>query len=263
MADQNVSPITGSVLLYVNPEPLDAQRHAKLGLRRSPTPFGFAAGQHFVPLNVNEFGPAGVIYPIIFAGDVRTPLAVLGLQEGENLFIDRIGSYRTGCYVPAFLRRYPFIGAVDNAAQRVIVCVDRASSLMTEDAPDLPLFVNGEATDYTKACVDFCSQYDADRARTESFVTLLNELDLFEPKQTTYTPRNPDGTAGQPALVSEYYAVSEEKLRDLSAEKLVQLRDSGALSQIYCHLHSLNLWDRLISETLAQRGAGLLTAGNA
>ena len=263
MAVQNESPVTGSVLLYHNPEPLDAERHAKLGLRRSPTPFGFAAGQHYVPLNVNEFGPAGVIYPIIFAGEVHTPLAVLGLQEGENVFVDDKGAYRPGCYVPAFLRRYPFIGAVDNAAQRVVVCVDRGASLLTEDKPDLPLFENGEATDYTKNCVEFCSQYDTDRARTESFVGLLNEVELFEPKQTTYSPRAPDGTPGQPVLVSEYFAVSEEKLKALSPERLVQLRDTGALAQIYAHLHSLFLWDRLISDTLIQRNAALIVAGNA
>jgi hypothetical protein len=262
MTDQNESPVSGQVLLYKNPEPLDPQRHGQLGLRRSATPFGFAATQHFVPLNVNEFGPAGVIYPIIFAGELHTPLAVLGLQEGENVFIDPQGGYRGGCYVPAFLRRYPFIGAVDNAAQRVVVCVDRGADLLTEDAPDLRLFENGEATEYTKACVEFCSQYDTDRARTESFVALLNDLNLFEPKQTTYTPRNPDGTPGQPAVISEYFAVSEDKLRDLPADKLVQLRDTGALAQIYAHLHSLFLWDRLISDTLLQR-ATLTPAGNA
>jgi hypothetical protein len=263
MADQNESALTGSVLLYNNPEPLDLQRHAKLGVRRVPMPFGFAANQHFVPLNVNEFGPAGVIYPIIFAGESYTPLAVLGLRPEENLFIDRQGAYRAGCYIPAFLRRYPFIGALDNSGQRVIICIDRGSDLVTEDNPDLMLFENGEATEYTKACVEFCSQFDTDRARTESFVAMLKELDLFEPKQTTYNPRNSDGSSGQPVLISEYFAVSETRLRELSPDQLVRLRDTGALSQIYNHLHSLYLWDRLITETLAQRSGAMPTAGNA
>ena len=92
---------------------------------------------------------------------------------------------------------------------------------------------------------------------------MLKELDLFEPKQTTYSPRAPDGTPGQPVLVSEYFAVSEEKLKALSPERLVQLRDTGALAQIYAHLHSLFLWDRLISDTLIQRNAALIVAGNA
>jgi len=264
MAAQNESPLTGTVLLYTQPEPLDAQRHAKLGVRRSPTPFGFAAKQHFVPLNVQEFGPAGVIYPIIFAGDTYTPLAVMGLQEGENAFIDARGGYRAGCYVPTYLRRYPFVGAIDSVQQRVVICIDRASSLLTEDSPELPLFENGETTEFTKACVEFCSQYDTDQARTQSFSKLLQELDLFEPKQTTYTPRSPDGVPGQPVVVSEYFAVSETKLRELPAEKLVELRDTGALSQIYAHLHSLFLWDRLIADTMAIRSnqAGVV-AGHA
>lgn len=263
MAAQNESPISGSVLLYDRPEPLDALRHAKLGVRRSSSAFSFAAGQHFVPLNVNEFGPAGVVYPIIFAGESFTPLAVLGLQEHENVFVDENGGYRPGCYIPLYLRRYPFVGAVDNVQQRVVICIDRASAQVTEDHPDFLLFENGQPTDFTKAYVDLCSQFDADRARTEAFVTLLKDLDLFESKQTTYNPRNADGTAGQPALVSEYFAVSETKLGALSGEKLAELRNSGALSQIYAHLHSLFVWDRLISDALIRRNAAMPAAGNA
>jgi len=264
MVAQNESPITGSVLLYKNPEPLDAQRHGHLGVRRSPTPFGFAAAQHFVPLNVQEFGPAGVNFPIIFAGETYTPLAVMGLQEGENVFIDAEGGYRAGAYIPAYLRRYPFVGAIDNQQQRVIICIDRASDLLTETAADFALFENGEASEFTKAYVEICSQFDTDRARSEAFVATLRELDLFEPKQTTYTPRNPDGSAAAPVLISEYFSVSETKLRELPADKLAQLRDTGALTQIYAHLHSLFVWERLISDSLIRRSGAMAPAvGNA
>jgi hypothetical protein len=264
MVAQNESPITGAVLLYQSPEPLDLNRHAKLGLRRTPTPFGFAAKQHFIPINILEFGPTSISYPIIFAGETYTPLAVMGLKDGENIYLDAEGGYRVGYYIPAYLRRYPFVGAIDNAQQRVVICVDRASDLLTEDAPDFPLFENGETTAVTKAYVEMCGQFDADRTRTESFVALLRDMDLFESKQTTYTPRNADGSAGEAVLISEYFAVSETKLRELPAEKLIQLRDTGALSQIYAHLHSLFAWERLITESLARANSALDTvAGNA
>ncbi len=257
MTDQPESPVTGQVLLYGRPEPLDPRVHGHLGLRQTDTPYGFAARQHYVPLNVGEFGPAGVNYPIIFAGDTYTPLAIMGIQGEENLFIDANGRYQPGCYVPSYLRRYPFVGAVDNTQKRVVVCIDAESDLITADNPTYPLFDNGEPSEYVKMCMEFCSQYDTDRARTTSFIELIKSLDLFEPKQTTYTPRNLDGTAGQPQLVSEYFAVSETKLGQLDAAKLVELRDNGALSQIFAHLHSLFLWDRLLNESMLRRPATL------
>jgi hypothetical protein len=244
------SPLSGQVLLYVNPEPLDSERHVKLGMQRSDRPFRFAAHQHFVPLHVGEFAPAAINYPIIFAGDQRAPLAVMGVNAGENLFIASDGVFRTGAYVPAFIRRYPFVVARDQQLDRMVVCIDRAFELFTEDEPDVLLFENGQPSAFTKSCIDFCSQFDADAANTQSFVKLLSDLDLFETKQTHFTPRAADGTAGQPQLIAEYFAVSEEKLRALSPEKLAELRDNGALSQIYAHLVSLFGWDRLIMETV-------------
>lgn len=248
-------PLSGQVLLYVNPEPLDSQRHAKLGMMRSDAPFAFAAKQHFVPVQVTEFAPAAINYPIIFAGETRAPLAVMGLNAGENLFVGADGAFRPGAYIPAFIRRYPFVVAKDDAAQRMVVCIDRAFPLFSESNPDVLLFEGGEPSPFTKNCIDFCAQFDQDAARTESFVNLLTELDLFEKKQTQFTPRLPDGSPGEPQLVAEYFAVSEDKLRALPVETFMKLRDNGALGQIYAHLVSLLGWDRLIFETMQRQPA--------
>jgi hypothetical protein len=252
-ASSATSPVSGQVLFYVNPEPLDAQRHAKLGMNNRDNPYSFAAKQHFIPLHISEFGPAAVHYPIVFVGAERIPIAVMGVREGENLFVNADGTYRLGVYVPSFIRRYPFVGARDDQAQRMVICIDRASSLWTEDNPDVLLFENGEPSQFTKNCIEFCSQFDRDRAITESFVKLLTDLDLFTPQQTNFTPRNPDGTNGDPVLVAEYVAVSTEKLNALPADKLAELRASGALAQIYAHLTSQFGWDRVVAESLARQ----------
>ena len=77
-----------------------------------------------------------------------------------------------------------------------------------------------------------------------------------------FVERNPDGTPGQPQKIAEYFAVSEDKLKALPAEKLAELRDNGALGQIYAHLVSLLGWDRLIAKTLL-RAAQTPVAANA
>ena len=89
------------------------------------------------------------------------------------------------------------------------------------------------------------------------------ELDLLDTREAMFTPRNPDGTAGAPQKIAEYFAVSEDKLKALPAEKLAELRDNGALGQIYAHLVSLLGWDRLIAMAFQRAAAAQPAAGNA
>ena len=246
------SPIAGQVLLYQTPEPLDPVRHANLGMIASDRPYGFAHKQHFVPVQVAEFAQVAINYPIVFAGEELSPIAIMGLQGGENLYIAEDGAFRVGAYAPAFIRRYPFVGARDDSAQRMVICIDRSFALWTETNPTVKLFENGQPTDFTKSCIDFCQQFDQDRVITESFCKLLKELDILETKQTTFTSRKADGSVGEPQLIAEYFAVSEEKLKGLSGEKVAELAHNGALSAIYAHLMSLNCWDRILLESAAR-----------
>ena len=255
-AQPDQSPIAGQVLLYSNPEPLDPVRHANLGMLASDRPYGFAHKQHFVPVQVPEFAQVAINYPIVFAGDDYSPIAIMGLQGGENLYIAEDGAFRVGAYAPTFIRRYPFVGARDDSAQRMVICIDRSFALWTETNPTVKLFENGQPTEFTKNCIDFCQKFDQDRAITDSFCKLLRELDILETKQTSYTPTLADGSAGQPVLIAEYFAVSEDKLKALPGEKLLELVANGALSAIYAHLISLHCWDRIILESAARQTPG-------
>jgi hypothetical protein len=255
--------LSGQVMFYSKPEPLDPVHHAKLGMNRTGQPYGFAAHQHFVPLHVGEFGFAAVCYPIIFAGADMTPMAVMGLQAGTNLFIGEDGALRPGYYAPSFLRRYPFVGARDEAAGRVIVCIDRASKLWVEEDADVMLFENGQPSEFTKGCIDFCGRFDADRTVTDGFMKQIKDLDLLGNQQTTYTPTLPDGTLGEPQVVAEYFAVSQEKLKALTPDQLAGLHANSALQQIYAHLTSLHGWDKLLAETMAIAAAAAPVPANA
>jgi len=244
---------SGTVLFYSQPEPLSRELHGKIGLRRMDRPFGFAAQTNVVPLTVGEFPVAGISYPIIFAGDRHQPLAVMGIRQGANLFVGEDGAFQTGAYIPAYIRRYPFVLANDQSREQLVVCIDRAAKMLGEDY-DLPFFdEKGEPTDYTNGCIQFCNDFENEGRRTESFVTLLKELDLFEVAKSTFTPNNPDGTPGQPQPIAEYFAVSEAKVKALPPEKLLELVANGAMAQIYAHLMSLTGWDRMIALTMASQ----------
>jgi hypothetical protein len=245
--------ITGGAPFYSKPEPLNLEQHGKLGLRAVENPWTFASKQHFVPLLATEFAPAALSYPIIFAGDEPTPLAVMGLNEGENLYYDN-EVLRADVYIPAYMRRYPFITAAEDNGERVVVCIDRDSFLIGEGA-ETPFFANGELTQYSKDCIDFCQNFEADRTRTLQMVKRLKELDLFEPREVNFQPppAKPGETPPPPQRIAAFTAVSEAKLNALPVDTYIELRNSGYVQAIYAHLMSLQNWDRLIAVSLRRR----------
>jgi hypothetical protein len=220
------------------------------------------AQTNLVPLTVTEFAPAALSYPVIFVGDARMPVAVMALRGGENLFVSDAGEFRAEAYIPAYVRRYPFVFANDEVEKRLILCVDRDAPFI-RDGGTTPLFVDGKPSTYVEQAMEFCNNFELERQRTDAFVKLLNELDLLDTREAIFTPRNPDGTSAAPQKIAEYYAVSEDKLKALPAEKLAELRDNGALGQIYAHLVSLLGWDRLIAMAFQRAAAAQPAAGNA
>src|SRR6478752_4561030 len=101
--------LSGEALFYISPEPLSKEAHAKLGIKNIENPYAFTAKTHLVPVTVTEFAPAALCYPIIFIGKDMTPGAVMGVNADENLFVDEKGAYAAECYLPAYIRRYPFV----------------------------------------------------------------------------------------------------------------------------------------------------------
>lgn len=253
--------ISGDVMLYSTPEPLNVELHGGLGIQLQPNPFGFAEKAHFVPLAVTEFAPAGMSFPIIFVGDQKVPVAVMSLQPDDNLFITD-GVFDAQSYVPAYLRRYPFVLAANEAEQQMIVCIDRAAKALVPGG-DVALFDGDQPTEFTKSAVEFCKEFETEVQRTNSFIALMKTLDLFEMKTATYTPPPADGDPGKTTTIAEYWAISEDKLSKLSDGSVMELQKSGALHQIYAHINSLLNWDRLILRAITRDPANMAVQGNA
>lgn len=240
--------LSGNVVMYSKPEPLNPQQHGDLGMVSSDAPFAFAFAANAVPVQVTEFGPASLSYPVIFAGEERAPLVIMSIRPNENLFVTE-GRFDPETYIPAFIRRYPFVVASNPGDDRVIVCIDVDAHFITKGG-DVKLFENGQPTDYTKNAIQFCENFEIEAQRTTQFVQVLKDLDLLVERKQTIQPANDDGSPGEVLEVADYYAVDEERLKVLPADKLSELRDTGALQQIYAHLNSLLNWDRLITRTL-------------
>lgn len=244
-ADQQLS---GQVMFYRQPEPLSIDKHRGLGVKRVDRPFQFLLAAHVVPITVNEFGIAAGSFPVIFGGPNKTPLAVMGARSGENVFISPEGDVDPEVYLPAFARRYPFVFAADATGDRLVLCIDRAAP-MIGDSPDVPLFVGNEPSPYTQEAMEFCKEFERHRRTSENFISLVNELNLFEQKSVSITNRLPDGTEEQ-QIIAEYFAIDEEKLTNLPKEQFMRLKDNGALGPIYAHMVSLLQWPRIIQRAM-------------
>ncbi|WBQ09983.1 SapC family protein [Hyphomonadaceae bacterium ML37] len=201
-ATANEPTIQGQLPLYKKPEPLSAQAHKGKGITYTGRPFDFLADTHFVPLTVGEFGLAASRFPILFLGENRTPVAAMGLQQGANLFVNpQNGLYEENCYLPAFVRRYPFVAASHgDDSDRFTVCVDAGSHLFS-DTPEEPFFnEDGTPTPFLERAIDYVRRFESDVAQTVEFVKELRDLDLFDQQQTNL--RQPcGGAAGRRQLL--------------------------------------------------------------
>ena len=238
MATQAPNPAT-LPLLYNDLQPLNSGQHSNLKLKREFAVPG--VGQtHAIPVTVEEFTHAQRSFPIIFsAGDEPVPLALMGLNEGVNTFIDAEGKPIDAiAYMPAYLRRFPFILAkLQPTSDELSLCFDPTSGAFTEDDDGQPLFDGDQPTELTKNVLKFCEQFETAGLRTQAFMNDLKTSGLLMEGEVSIQPDGVD----QPFLYRGFKMVDEEKLRDLRGDELRKMNQSGMLPLIYSHLMSLAL----------------------
>ena len=225
-------------LLYNDLQPLNSGQHSTLKLKRLLTVPGI--GQiHAIPVTVEEFTHAQRNYPIIFsAGDEPVPLALMGLNEGVNTFIDNDGKpIGEPAYMPAYLRRYPFMLArLQPENEELSLCFDPTSGAFGEEEGEA-LFDGDQPTDLTRNILQFCEQFETAGLRTQAFMKDLQASGLLMEGEVSIQP---DGVE-QPFLYRGFRMVDEEKLRDLRGDELRKLSQNGMLPLLYAHLMSLAL----------------------
>lgn len=244
MSDAGNAAIGQMPLLYHQPRPLQLARHG--GTYFVPPPgYGFAAQINSVPLNATEFAIASRFYPIIFAGAApHLPLAVLGLRPGRNAMLDAGGAWARNAYVPAYIRRYPFIFLEEQDGERLTLCVDESANMMSNSAGE-PLFVDGEPSTFVKRATDFCAAFQRQHVTTRAFTAALVEHDLLAEKAAT--AKLP---SGEEIKLTGFRLVDEQKFNELADDVFLDWRRKGWLPLIYFHLISVHNWS-LLAERMA------------
>ncbi len=231
-------------MFYAKPEGLSKETHADLALLAT-NDYSFAANANAIPLMAVEMPQAMRSYPIVFAGSGKMPLALTGLKRGENVFVTEDGNWAPGHYIPAYVRRYPFVLAGDDGDERLTLCIDRdaASVTTTETEGANPLFSGGEPTELTRNAIKFCEEYQTMFNTTKTMVALIDKHGLLTEQTSKITL--PDGESHN---ISGFMGIDEGKLNALDDAAFLELRKSGALGAIYCQLGSSNSWQALLNQ---------------
>jgi len=243
------------LLIYETVVPLSAARHQNCFVEIDGR-YDFSGEVNSVPLMAVEFPHAAMEYAIVFTGDDSLmPAVILGVRGHENLYLSKTNVWEAK-YIPAFVRRFPFVFSTSADAKQLILCIDEAFAGFNREGRGQPLFGDdGKPSPYVDTVLKFLQEFQAQYLRTQVFCGKLRDLDILEPMQAQV-----ELPSGERLALRGFMAVSRPKLKALPAEKLAELAQTDELELLYLHLQSmrnfLGLRDRLAV-------SGRTDAGNA
>ena len=246
------APAQSLPIFYNDLLPLSTVDHADYSVR-SVESAPHLATQHAIPLTIDEFAAAQRMLPIIFSsGNDPVPLALMGLNEGVNVFLDENGGLTGPTYIPAYVRRYPWMLAkLRPDGEELSLCFDPTTPSVGVFDEGNKLFDDGKPTEVTTNILKFCEDFEQAAARTGQFMKDLKDLDLLMDGEVAIQAPGLE----QPFVYRGFQMVNEEKLRDLRGDQLRKINQNGMLPLLFAHLFSLQLI-REIFERQVQLGKG-------
>jgi len=243
------------LLFYDLITPVSSTRHRAWSVKPFHK-FSFASKANSVPLMAVEFVAAAHEFPIVFTLDdnkVAMPLVVLAFDVDRSLYVKPDGSWDAK-YVPAFIRRYPFIFSASDDGQTLTLCIDEAYEGLDRDKKDgQRLFADdGARTPYLEHILEFVNEYQGEHQRTVAYGKILGELDILQASEAKFAFND-----GKEHALRGFYCVSREKLKRLDPEKLQQIFANDLLELIYLHLYSLRNFEGLILRSTTEQAAEL------
>lgn len=208
------------------------------------TSFAFAGQFHLASVMVHEFVRAAATYPIVFLEDKENDafraVALLGLDSGENLFVDATGKWNAS-YIPAIIRRYPFALAKGAETDQFTVCVDEESPLLSDTEGEALFTEQGEPTQVIENVKRYLGELQQMEVFTQAFSQFFSEHNLFTPLNMRVRHQE------QIKNITGCYVINEDRIQNLSNELFLEMREKRYLAPMYAHLNSLAQIERLVS----------------
>ena len=229
---------------YNNIMALNTIEHKDLRLKIDNN-FSIFSNTNALPIAGIEFIEASREHAIAFINyqeEGIIPVYILGLRDNENLLLDNNNNWKYN-YVPAFVRRYPYIMIEPNEEGQSVVCIDADYGGINDPKGEL-LFTqeDGEtkATPQLETAMEMLQDFHAQLTRTREFTKRLEDFDLL--KEIAPQINLADG---REFTIGGIYTIDEDKLLELEDEKALTLYRSGEMAWIYNHLASISNLIRL------------------
>lgn len=227
--------MTTQQLIYETAVPVNSGQHAQCSVEVG-TDYSFTRNVNSVPLMAVEFPQAAPDYAIVFAGNAEsvTPAVILGVRGNENLYLSKDGVWQAK-YVPAFVRRYPFVFSSSADEKTFTLCIDEKFAGFNTEGRGQRLFTEeGKPTPYVDGVLKFLQEYRGQHLLTQEFCKKLIELNLLEPMQAQFTM-----ASGEKMSLNGFMVVDRKKLNALPGDVLSELAKTDQLELIYLHLQSM------------------------
>lgn len=245
-------------LFYKDLMPLNSRDHVKW-YSKTIDQAKWLSGQHAIPLTVDEFVQAQRHFPIVFStGENPMPLALMGLNEGVNTFVDDEGKVNEPIYLPAYIRRYPFMLAkLKPDAEELSLCFDPTTDSVGEFKEGEPLF-DGEAkpSEATTRILEFCEHFEQAGQRTKAFIDELKKHDLLMDGEVSISQKADE----KPFIYRGFSMINQEKLREMRGDQLRTWNQNGLTMLIHAHLFSLDLMRAIFARQVDQGKGPVQTA---
>lgn len=226
-------------LFFTDPVPLTTSLSEKMRIS-APDTYLFAAKTNSVPLALTEFELGCRYYPIVFSSQGPSlPIAILGFDHEENIFIESDGRWMAGTYIPAYVRKFPFIFSHDTEKDVFTLCID-SSCLTEEDGTEI--YESGKPSKTVEAAIDFSKNFQAAWTESEEFVRVLNQHELLVEKKA-----NVEYSSGMKSSQVGFKVIDKDKFNALIASGNVpELLNPAVLSGVYAHFVSMNNYQTLL-----------------
>ena len=227
--------MTKQLMFYESAVPVSATRHADLSIETG-TGYAFASHASAVPIMALEFVAAASEYAIVFAsvGEEIFPAVVLGMRNDQNLYLGADGQW-SAKYVPAFIRRYPFVFSTSEDRKTLTLCIDESYAGLNREGKGQRLFdEERKPAAYTQRVLKFLQDFQAHFQRTRAFCQRLKELGVLEATGVQVT-----AAGGEKISLGGFMVVNRKKLREVPDDKLLAMAKSDELELLHLHLYSL------------------------